>query len=213
MTSTLKPLEDALGIDTAALRAKYRTERDRRLRSDGLGQFVRIDRGHHRRYEEDRGEALDTARQPLTDTILIATGTGVAPMLGFVQHLFPEDGADRSEGRKVWLVYGTRHETELYYRDYFEKITAQHSNFHYIATLSRAPESWGGHRGYVQEFVGKIAEEHAASCAPDTVTAVEPAGFNIHAYICGLNEMVSANRERLMSLGWQRKQIIFERYD
>ena len=152
-------------------------------------------------------------RQPLTDTILIATGTGVAPMLGFVQHLFPADGTDRTEGRHVWLVYGTRHETELYYRDYFEQIAAQHSNFHYISTLSRAPESWKGHRGYVQEFVGKIAEEHAASCSPDVVTAAEPAGFNIHAYICGLNEMVSANRERLMSLGWQRKQIIFERYD
>jgi ferredoxin-NADP reductase len=37
--------------------------------------------------------------------------------------------------------------------------------------------------------------------------------FNIHAYICGLNEMVSANRDTLKSLGWERKQIIFERYD
>jgi ferredoxin-NADP reductase len=38
-------------------------------------------------------------------------------------------------------------------------------------------------------------------------------GFNIHAYICGLNEMVSANRERLTGLGWDKKQVIFERYD
>ncbi len=37
--------------------------------------------------------------------------------------------------------------------------------------------------------------------------------YNIHAYICGLNEMVSANRETLGALGWQRKQIVFERYD
>ena len=37
--------------------------------------------------------------------------------------------------------------------------------------------------------------------------------FGIHAYICGLNEMVAANRERLKSFGWERKQIIFERYD
>jgi ferredoxin-NADP reductase len=45
-------------------------------------------------------------------------------------------------------------------------------------------------------------------------TAAEGApGFNIHAYICGLNEMVSANRERLTGLGWDKKQIIFERYD
>ncbi len=58
------------------------------------------------------------------------------------------------------------YETELYYRDYFEQVAARHTNFHYIASLSRAAESWNGHRGYVQEFVGKIAEEHAASCSP-----------------------------------------------
>jgi ferredoxin-NADP reductase len=33
------------------------------------------------------------------------------------------------------------------------------------------------------------------------------------AYVCGLNEMVSANRAQLKELGWDRKQIVFERYD
>ncbi len=32
-------------------------------------------------------------RQPLTDSILIATGTGIAPMVSFAQALFPEHGA------------------------------------------------------------------------------------------------------------------------
>jgi ferredoxin-NADP reductase len=44
-------------------------------------------------------------------------------------------------------------------------------------------------------------------------TAAEGTGFEIHAYICGLNNMVSGNRDRLKERGWQRKQIIFERYD
>ena len=153
-------------------------------------------------------------REPQTDTIMIATGTGIAPMLGFVQHLFPENGPDRSEGREISLVYGTRWETEVYYQEYFEKIAAEHANFRYVATLSRAGDAWQGYRGYVQEYVAQIAEEHAQKQQAAAVpTAAEPAGFNIHAYICGLNEMVSANRERLMGLGWQRKQIVFERYD
>jgi ferredoxin-NADP reductase len=34
------------------------------------------------------------------------------------------------------------------------------------------------------------------------------------AYICGLNEMVSATRKMLKEeLGWDRKQIVYERYD
>jgi len=157
-------------------------------------------------------------RQPLTDAIFIATGTGIAPMRGFIQALFPDEGPhageDLSHGREIWLVYGTRYATEVYYQHYFEKIAAEHANFHYIATLSRGHESWEGARGYVQEFVAKIAEEHARrSNSEPKATVGEVEGFNIHAYICGLNEMVSANRGKLMELGWQRKQIVFERYD
>jgi ferredoxin-NADP reductase len=155
-----------------------------------------------------------TLRQPLTDAILIATGTGIAPMRGFIEHLFPDNGHALSGGRKIWLVYGTRYPTELYYRDFFERKAAEHEDFTYITTLSRPEPDWSGQRGYVQEHVAKIATEHLASCAEGTPTAAEGApGFNIHAYICGLNEMVSANRERLMSLGWDKKQVIFERYD
>ena len=151
-------------------------------------------------------------RAPLTDSIFIATGTGIAPMRGFVEHLFPDNGEDRSQGRKIWLVYGTRYETDLYYEDYFERIAASRPNFFYQKTLSRASEGWTGARGYVQEYVSQIAAEHARLNGTNP-QPVEGALYNIHAYICGLNEMVSANRDSLKALGWERKQIIFERYD
>jgi ferredoxin-NADP reductase len=157
-------------------------------------------------------------RQPLTDSILIATGTGIAPLLGFAQALFPEHGPhagqDLTSGREIWMVYGTRYATDIYYQEYFEMLAAKHATFHYIATLSRPDDLWHGSRGYVQEFVEKIAAEHAAkSMSAPEPTLAEGGGFNIHAYICGLNEMVAANREVLKKLGWQRKQIVFERYD
>ncbi len=77
----LKLLEQELGIDPIALRARYRAERDQRLRPEGLGQFVRIDRGHHRHFEGD--PALHTAeRAPLTDTVEIAViGAGFGGLL------------------------------------------------------------------------------------------------------------------------------------
>jgi ferredoxin-NADP reductase len=151
-------------------------------------------------------------RAPLTDSIFIATGTGIAPMRGFVEHLFPDTGEDRSQGQKIWLVYGTRYESEIYYQEYFERVAARQPNFFYLKTLSRADNGWEGERGYVQELVQRIAEEHARGGAQDP----RPVGgsiYNIHAYICGLNEMVAANRDCLKGLGWERKQIIFERYD
>jgi ferredoxin-NADP reductase len=177
-------------------------------------------------------------RSPVTDSIFVATGTGIAPMRGFTQWLFPEEGpyagADRSDGRHIWLIYGTRHASEIYYRDYFERIAAEHENFHYVTTLSRADEQWTGKRGYVQEHLGHIVESRGGALASvqsvgsvgslvgsvaDTVVAVEervlaePLAFDIHTYICGLNNMVSEVRERLTGFGWHKKQIIFERYD
>lgn len=157
---------------------------------------------------------LFTLRRPLTDGIFIATGTGIAPMRGFAQHLFPETGEDLSEGRHFWLVYGTRHETELYYQKYFEKIAAEHRNFHYLSSLSRPQDAWQGLRGYVQEHVAEVVRSRASLNGYHPIaTTAEPTGFDIHAYICGLHEMVSNNRDTLVGLGWQKKQVIFERYD
>lgn len=159
-------------------------------------------------------------RQPVTDSILVATGTGIAPMRGFLQALFPEDGSDLSDGKQIWLVYGTRYETDIYYQAEFEALAAAHPNFHYLPTLSRAQESWTGLRGYVQEHVARIIEERAARLG-QTIPAppVDPSRvqselqFDIYTYICGLNFMVSSVREMLAGHGWHRKQIVFERYD
>ena len=157
---------------------------------------------------------LFTLRQPLTDSIFVATGSGIAPIRGFVEWLFPESGEDRSNGRPVWLVYGTRYPTGLYYQKYFERVAAERHNFHYLSTLSRPGDDWEGLRGYVQDHVARIVSERVSQRHPaPVVTVAEPGGFDIHAYICGLNIMVSANRDKLKELGWQRKQIIFERYD
>ena len=163
-------------------------------------------------------------QQPVTDSILVATGTGIAPMRGFLQSLFPSDGPDAgkdlSGGKQIWLVYGTRHETDMYYHDEFVALAQRVPNFHYLPTLSRAQPEWTGLRGYVQEHVAKIVEERAALLGqPLPVSPVDPATppaelrFDIYTYICGLNFMVSSVRDRLAAFGWHKKQIVFERYD
>ncbi len=163
-------------------------------------------------------------QQPVTDSIFIATGTGIAPMRGYVQWLFPESGpdagVDRSNGKEIWLVFGTRYESELYYREEFEALAVRKPNFHYLATLSRSDNGWTGLRGYVQDHVARIVEERAARLGlsmpqppVDPAIPVKELNFDIYAYICGLNNMVAGVREKLASFGWHKKQIIFERYD
>jgi ferredoxin-NADP reductase len=158
-----------------------------------------------------------TLHEPVTDSILIATGTGVAPMRSMAQWLFPADGPDRSNGKEIWLVYGTRHATEIYYRDEFESLSARHPNFHYLPTLSRAGESWTGLRGYVQDHVAKIVEDRVARLGPQPPVdpGIPPAQlqFDIYAYACGLSPMIASVRDRLKHYNWHRKQIVTERYD
>jgi len=137
-----------------------------------------------------------TLREPKQDAVLIATGTGIAPFRGIVHWLFQQP--ERNQGHEYWLVYGTRYESGLYYRDEFLAIEKAHPNLHYLPTLSRGSDEWPGLRGYVQDHVRKIVGER----------------LDLRAYICGLHQMVDANRKLLKEeLGWDRKQIVFERYD
>ncbi len=143
---------------------------------------------------------LFVLKPEIEDVIFVATGTGVAPFRSMVQHLFGEDGSGqhRHNGRRIWLVYGTRYPEDVYYQEEFERLAAGQPNFHYIATLSRPPENWAGGRGYVQEHVRRIVGERK----------------DMHVYICGLNEMVTSVRRLLLEeCGWDKKRVIFERYD
>lgn len=150
---------------------------------------------------------LFVLRRPLVDSLLIATGTGIAPMRSFVESLYPNESEDKNDGKHFWLVYGARHESEIYYRHYFEKTAAEHTNFHFLPTVSHPHEGWEGLRGNVEIHVRKLLLGGAG------VDAAIGGAVPALAYICGLNEMVTANRAQLKELGWDRKQIVFERYD
>ena len=134
-------------------------------------------------------------KNPLRSSIFVATGTGIAPIRGMIHWLFSDPA--RNQGREFWLVFGVRYQEYLYYDEEFRELERRHSNFHYIPTLSREDPAWSGATGYVQEHVRKLAEGRR----------------DLDAYICGLRDMVNANRELLKTLGWDRKAIVYERFD
>jgi ferredoxin-NADP reductase len=134
-------------------------------------------------------------RPPLRDTVFIATGTGIAPFRSMLHWLLAEPV--RHQERQFRLLFGARTEQDIYYRQEFEHLAHKHDNFHFLPTLSRATDDWKGLRGYVQQHVGEIVGMRS----------------DMHAYICGLDKMVKANRELLKSLGWDRTSIRYEKYD
>jgi len=134
-------------------------------------------------------------RPPMRDTIFIATGTGIAPFRSMLHWLVADPS--RHEDKELFLVFGSRTEQDIYYHQEFLRLAKSHKNFHYLPTLSRGAPDWQGLRGYVQEHVPGIVAGRT----------------DMHAYICGLDKMIRANRDLLKSMGWDRKSIRYEKYD
>ncbi len=148
--------------------------------------------------EVDMREPLGyfTLRHPGRRAIFVATGTGIAPfrsmLLDHVPRLQPH----------ITLLFGVRHEEGLLYREELEKLAAAYPTFHFLPTLTRPPASWQGRIGRVQAHL----DEALAIRTPEEIS-------NIDVYICGLKEMVDDVRRELKQRGFDRKQIIYEKYD
>ncbi len=134
-------------------------------------------------------------RPPMRDTMFIATGTGVARFRSMLHWVLADPA--RHQGKQLWLVFGNRTEKDIYYHEEFLQLAREHANFDYLPTLSRGTVDWQGLRGYVQDHVPSIVAGRS----------------EMHAYVCGLDKMIKANRDLLKSLGLDRKSIRYEKYD
>lgn len=131
-------------------------------------------------------------------SLFIGTGTGVTPLRSMLR-----DALAKGDASPMTLLFGVRHLEDRIFREELEALSAAHPNFRFAYTLSRADEGWHGLRGYVQTHVEAAWRE------------LESAGKGApHAYICGLERMVSAVRDLLRKqMGVDRKQVHSERYD
>ena len=132
-----------------------------------------------------------TLRQPLRDSLLVATGTGIAPFRSMLKAVLRTDSPDFT------LVFGVRHESHLLYRDEFEQMARQFPQLHFWPTLTQPGPDWSGGTGRVQTH---LAEAIAGR-------------RDIDIYLCGLQPMVDDVRQILKGMGFDRKQIRYEKYD
>ncbi|MEO7331145.1 MAG: FAD-dependent oxidoreductase [Minicystis sp.] len=141
----------------------------------------------------NRGKAED---EP---SLFVATGTGITPFRSMISAAIT--AGSRSP---LHLLFGARFEEDILYRDEFESWAKDHPHVRYAITLSRGAPGWTGKRGYVQTHVAEMLRELRAAGG-----GVEP-----HAYICGLERMVSSVKDLLRGeLALPRKHVHTERYD
>lgn len=131
-------------------------------------------------------------------SLMIATGTGVTPIRAMMRA-----AVTAGSTAPMWLLFGTRHEEDIIYADEWSTLTREHPFVRFLPTLSQPQTEWQGRRGYVQTHVKDLWADLVA------LGAGTP-----HAYICGLERMISSVRELLRKdLGLPRQQVHSERYD
>lgn len=119
------------------------------------------------------------------DLVLLATGTGIAPVKAILESLsaLPADGQPRS----VTVYWGGRKAEDLYWQapDY-PALPA----FRFIPVLSRASGDWTGERGHVQDA---MLRDHAYLA--DTLV-----------YACGSDAMIHGAQAKLHAAGLPDRQ-------
>lgn len=162
----------------------------------------RVQDGHMspRLFEMQPGDTVEMSaplgyfvpREPERDAVYVATGTGIAPFRSFLRWQPLVSGP-----ANLTLLFGTRQEAGILYRGEFEDLAASRPGFRFLPTLTRPGTTWTGRTGRVQAHL-----DEALSGRTD-----------LDVYICGLKAMVDDVRALLKSKGFERKQIIVEKYD
>ncbi|PIR76004.1 MAG: hypothetical protein COU32_04325 [Candidatus Magasanikbacteria bacterium CG10_big_fil_rev_8_21_14_0_10_42_10] len=123
------------------------------------------------------------------DHYFVATGVGLAPILGMIRSLIEE----KKDDHPIRLLFGVREEDDLFWIDRLETLKQKHSLFDYTVTLSQ-PQPTGGWQG----LKGRVTEHLLQHLGKQRF------------YLCGNAAMVKDVRTLLIEHGVDTTDIHFE---
>lgn len=121
--------------------------------------------------------------------LMIAGGTGLAPMLALLQEVAV------AGGRPTHLFHGARTVRELYAIDRLDRLVADHRSWLTVVTATSDDDSWAGPHGRIGELAAGAGEW---------------TGHDV--YVCGSPEMVEGTVKALVSRGVSEDHIVFEEF-
>ncbi len=136
------------------------------------------------------------AKKTDAEMVFIGGGAGMAPMRS---HILDQLLRIKSK-RKISFWYGARSRRELFYKDLFDRLAAEHENFSWHVALSEPlpDDDWEGYRG----FIHQVVHDHYLEHHPDP----EDCEF----YLCGPTVMIKAVQHMLEDLGVPEESVLFD---
>ncbi|MBE9000984.1 MULTISPECIES: ferredoxin--NADP reductase [unclassified Nostoc] len=130
------------------------------------------------------GKEMLLPQDPEANVIMMATGTGIAPMRAYLWRQFKD--AERAANPEYqfkgfsWLIFGVPTTPNLLYKEELEEIQQKYpDNFRLTAAISREQKNPQGGRMYIQDRVAEHADELWQLIKNEKT----------HTYICGLRGM------------------------
>jgi ferredoxin-NADP reductase len=125
---------------------------------------------------------------------LICTGTGVAPFRSMLHHIHRFNIAHK----KIYLIFGTRLLQDCLYFQELKDLQQDVDNYFYYPTFSReTAENDFIRKGYVHPVYEELV-----------VNDKSPAYF----YLCGWKNMIDEAKQKILGLGFDKKDIHLELY-
>ena len=140
------------------------------------------------RVEGPLGTFFYRHKEECTHIVLLATGTGIAPIKAILEQL--QEAPELLANKKVWLLWGGRKKEDLFWKPDFT-----FAHFEYIPVLTRE-DDWQGAKGYVQE----IASAQAISWPTAQV------------YACGSEAMIQSAQELLSKQGLKEENFFADAF-
>jgi len=138
------------------------------------------------------GKEMLLPDDPEAKVIMMATGTGIAPMRAYLWRMFKD--AERAANPEYqfkgfsWLIFGVPTTPNLLYKEELEEIQQKYpDNFRLTCAISREQKNPQGGRMYIQDRVAEHADELWQLIKEEKT----------HTYICGLRGMEGGIDEAL----------------
>jgi Na+-transporting NADH:ubiquinone oxidoreductase subunit F len=131
---------------------------------------------------------------PSVEIICVGGGCGMAPMKNIIYTIYkswPE--------RSCWLFFGCRTTRDVFYLEQFQKLAADHPNFHVVYALSdqlQPDEKWNGETGFIHLAADKMLTPHVPR----------------QAFLCGPPPMIEAVTRVLEEKGLKAEDIFYDEF-
>lgn len=124
--------------------------------------------------------------------LFLGTGSGCAPLRSMIDNLLKVEHIQAP----ITLYLGLRYQTDIFWQDYFNRLSSEYPNFKFVLTISKPDISWQGKAGHI---TNSISQDF-----PDT--------SDLAVYLCGNISMIEEATRILVSCGLTKEKIYTEKF-